>query len=129
MPLKQHGRQYDIILLGASGSLPLSPRNAKSSELIHSTGYTGLYTAEHITKHLPTDLKWAIAGRTHSKLQHVIDECQKLNPDRVAPSKLFSHRMDCCDHPSTPDVLPTYNLTRSLCPNLANYTGLVFSIC
>ena len=39
---KQH-REYDIILFGA-------------------TGYTGKYCAEHVAAHLPTDLKWAIAG-------------------------------------------------------------------
>ncbi|KAI1074109.1 hypothetical protein F5B20DRAFT_574351 [Whalleya microplaca] len=66
MPFKQHSRQYDLVLFGA-------------------TGYTGLMTAEHITTHLPTNLKWAIAGRSAEKLQNVVKECQALNPDRQAP--------------------------------------------
>ncbi|KAL2016543.1 hypothetical protein VTK56DRAFT_3400 [Thermocarpiscus australiensis] len=66
MSPKQHGRQYDLIVFGASG-------------------YTGKYTAEYITTHLPTDLKWAVAGRSQAKLEHVVAECKKLNPDRVQP--------------------------------------------
>ncbi|KAF5575746.1 hypothetical protein FPCIR_12996 [Fusarium pseudocircinatum] len=68
MPLvKDHGRQYDIVVLGA-------------------TGYTGKLTAEYISKHLATDLKWAVAGRNNDKLTAVVEECQKLNPDRLPPA-------------------------------------------
>lgn len=59
-------RQYDLVVFGA-------------------TGYTGKLTAEHITTHLPTDLKWAIAGRSESKLRDVAAECKALNPDRSQP--------------------------------------------
>lgn len=61
-------RQYDIVVFGA-------------------TGYTGKLTAEHIATNLPTDLKWAIAGRSASKLDAVAAECKSLNPDRIQPSK------------------------------------------
>ncbi|KAK3953363.1 Saccharopine dehydrogenase-domain-containing protein [Pseudoneurospora amorphoporcata] len=67
MPLKQHGRDYDIIVYGASG-------------------YTGKYTAQHITTHLPTTLKWAVAGRSRSKLEAVVSRLKELNPDRTLPS-------------------------------------------
>ncbi|KAF2634655.1 hypothetical protein P280DRAFT_538326 [Massarina eburnea CBS 473.64] len=60
-------RQYDLVLLGA-------------------TGYTGNLTAEHITKHLPEDLKWAISGRNISKLQALISNLQVLHPDHQPPS-------------------------------------------
>lgn len=59
-------RQYELVLLGA-------------------TGYTGKLTAEHITTSLPTDLKWAIAGRNEKKLANVAQELKKLNPDRPQP--------------------------------------------
>ncbi|KAJ4298172.1 hypothetical protein N0V90_006071 [Kalmusia sp. IMI 367209] len=59
-------RQYELILLGA-------------------TGYTGKLTAEWISQHLPTDLKWAIAGRNANKLQKVVDELKTLSPDRKQP--------------------------------------------
>lgn len=49
-------------------------------------GYTGQLTAEHVATHLPTNLKWAVAGRSESKLQTTVAECQKLNPDRLPPS-------------------------------------------
>jgi short subunit dehydrogenase-like uncharacterized protein len=59
-------RQYEAIVFGA-------------------TGYTGKYTAEHITTDLPTDFKWAIAGRNESKLQGLATELKSLNPDRAQP--------------------------------------------
>lgn len=58
--------QYECILLGA-------------------TGYTGKWTAEYITTHLPTDFKWAIAGRSEAKLKNLVDELRSLNQDRQAP--------------------------------------------
>ncbi|KAM5359447.1 hypothetical protein ACJZ2D_014467 [Fusarium nematophilum] len=68
MPLiKEHGRQYDLVVFGA-------------------TGYTGKWTAEYITKHFPTDLKWAVAGRSEAKLQAVVDDCKRRNPDRLSPA-------------------------------------------
>src|SRR5271155_402193 len=62
-------RPYDITLLGANG-------------------YAGTLTAEHITSHMPTNLRWAVAGRSASKLQTLLDELRKLNPDRVLPDVL-----------------------------------------
>ncbi|KAK6420697.1 hypothetical protein LTR95_016912 [Oleoguttula sp. CCFEE 5521] len=60
-------RQYEIILFGA-------------------TGYTGKYTAEYFTKSSPTNCKWAIAGRSQSKLQDLAKELQALNPNRAPPA-------------------------------------------
>ncbi|KAF2106923.1 Saccharopine dehydrogenase-domain-containing protein [Lophiotrema nucula] len=64
--MTQDARQYDLVLFGA-------------------TGYTGKLTAEWISTHLPTDLKWAIAGRSASKLQIIVDDLRKLSPDRKQP--------------------------------------------
>ena len=60
--------QYDLIVFGA-------------------TGYTGKLTAEHITTRLPTDLKWAVAGRSESKLAGIVNELKALNPDRLQPGR------------------------------------------
>ncbi len=60
------GRQYDVVLYGA-------------------TGYTGKLTASYMATHLPTDVKWAISGRSESKLEAVAAVCNQLNPDRVRP--------------------------------------------
>lgn len=62
-------RQYDIVLLGASG-------------------YTGELCAQHITTHLPTDLKWAVAGRNAQKLEAVVSNLRDLNRDRLPPDIL-----------------------------------------
>ncbi|KXJ94679.1 saccharopine dehydrogenase [Microdochium bolleyi] len=67
MSFKKHDRQYDVVVFGA-------------------TGYTGLFTAEHIAAELPTNLRWAVAGRSAEKLQNVVAECQKLNGDRQPPA-------------------------------------------
>lgn len=63
-------RQYDLVVFGA-------------------TGYTGKLCAEHITTHLPSDLKWALAGRSASKLDAVAAECKALNPNRIQPGKHY----------------------------------------
>ncbi|KAI9712084.1 MAG: hypothetical protein M1820_001793 [Bogoriella megaspora] len=59
-------RQYEIVVFGA-------------------TGYTGQYTAEHITTNLPTNLRWALAGRSASKLEGLVHDLKKLNPNRTPP--------------------------------------------
>ena len=61
-------RTYDLIVFGA-------------------TGYTGKLTAEHITTHLPTDLKWAVAGRSETKLAGIVNELKTLNADRTQPGQ------------------------------------------
>ncbi|KAM0815636.1 putative Saccharopine dehydrogenase-domain-containing protein [Seiridium cardinale] len=66
MAPKKQDRQYEIVLLGA-------------------TGYTGSLVAEHIVQHLPTNLQWAIAGRSKQKLEHLAAKLAKLAPDRVQP--------------------------------------------
>ena len=63
-------RQYDIVLLGA-------------------TGYTGKLCAEYITSNLPTNLKWAVGGRSSSKLSAITEELRSLNPDRLQPGKFL----------------------------------------
>lgn len=60
-------RELDIVLLGA-------------------TGYTGKWTAEYITSNLPTNIKWAVAGRSESKLKSLVDELKSLNSTRSPPS-------------------------------------------
>ncbi|KAJ5488627.1 hypothetical protein N7539_003517 [Penicillium diatomitis] len=62
-------RQYDLVLLGP-------------------TGYTGRLCSEHIVQNLPTDLKWAIAGRSPQKIHPIAEELKKLNADRVQPDVL-----------------------------------------
>lgn len=60
-------REFDIVLVGA-------------------TGYTGALTAVHIAEHLPTNLKWAIAGRSSAKLGALAAKLKTLGHDRLQPS-------------------------------------------
>lgn len=65
-------RMYDIVVLGP-------------------TGYTGRFCAEHIVKNFPTDLVWAIAGRSPNKIKTIAEELKALNPDRREPDVLTVH--------------------------------------
>jgi short subunit dehydrogenase-like uncharacterized protein len=47
-------REFDVVLYGA-------------------TGFTGRQTVKYFAKFAPPDLKWAVAGRNHSRLQRLID--------------------------------------------------------
>ena len=60
-------REYECIVFGA-------------------TGYTGKYTCEHIVTNLPTDFKWAVAGRSEAKLKTLVDELKSLDTNRLQPS-------------------------------------------
>lgn len=62
-------RDYDLVLIGA-------------------TGYTGALTAEHIAQYLPTNLRWAIAGRSSTKLSGLAARLKELGPDRIQPGIL-----------------------------------------
>lgn len=63
-------RKYELILLGA-------------------TGHTGKLTAEHLAQHAPTDLRWALGGRSEAKLNNLAADLKRLNPDRTQPSELL----------------------------------------
>ncbi|KAL9001523.1 MAG: hypothetical protein Q9169_000098 [Polycauliona sp. 2 TL-2023] len=60
-------RQYDLVLLGA-------------------TGYTGRLCAEHITTSLPTDLNWAVSGRSHERLSAIVEKLKSYNDQRAPPN-------------------------------------------
>jgi short subunit dehydrogenase-like uncharacterized protein len=53
--------------------------------LLGPTGYTGSLVAEHIYKSLPTNLKWAVAGRSASKIQSVLEQLKALGVEREEP--------------------------------------------
>ncbi|KAL5612657.1 uncharacterized protein BROUX77_002813 [Berkeleyomyces rouxiae] len=69
---KDHGRQYDIVVLGA-------------------TGYTGRLTCEYIVKEFPPSLKWAIAGRSAEKLQQLAESIKSLDGTKEPPA------LEVCD--------------------------------
>lgn len=56
--------------------------------LLGPTGYTGRFCAEHIVQSLPTNLKWAMAGRSLEKVEGVAKDIKALNPDREDPGMI-----------------------------------------
>ncbi|KAG9252961.1 Saccharopine dehydrogenase-domain-containing protein [Emericellopsis atlantica] len=60
-------RPYGIIVMGA-------------------TGVTGTMVCEHIAANLPTNLEWAIAGRSPERLSTLAAKLKSACPDRVQPS-------------------------------------------
>ncbi len=54
-------RTYDIVVFGA-------------------TGFTGGLTAEYLARHAPEKLRWALAGRSRSKLEAVRQHLAAINP-------------------------------------------------
>lgn len=63
-------REFDLILLGA-------------------TGYTGKLTAEYITSSVSDPIKWAIAGRSQSKLGDLANKLKAINGPGSAPSTIL----------------------------------------
>ena len=59
---------YDLVVFGA-------------------TGHTGKLCAEYISTSLPTNLKWAIAGRSERKLLALKDELGSMSIDRLQPGQ------------------------------------------
>lgn len=72
-------REYQLVLFGA-------------------TGYTGKLTAQSIATYLPTDLTWAIAGRSMSKLEELAEVCKAISPDRVQPGMERFHHVFSPSH-------------------------------
>ena len=64
-------KKYDLVVLGA-------------------TGYTGKFCAEYITTSLPTNVKWAIAGRSEQKLSKVLQELKTIDSDRTLPCSCYN---------------------------------------
>jgi short subunit dehydrogenase-like uncharacterized protein len=53
-------------------------------------GFTGKLAAKYVVESCATDLKWAVAGRSHAKLTAVIDEIKPLNVNRKAPGVIVA---------------------------------------
>jgi len=62
-------RSYDIALFGASG-------------------YTGRLTAQYLAANAPTGLRWALVGRSLSRLETIADELAADHPEAPAPDLL-----------------------------------------
>jgi len=61
-------REFDLVLLGP-------------------TGYTGKFTVEYLYKTLPSSTRWALAGRSASKIAGVLQEVQAGNVGYTKPGE------------------------------------------
>ena len=57
-------------------------------------GYTGKLASRYIAQHCPTDLKWAVGGRSHQKLNAVIDDIKPINVNRQPPGIIIANADD-----------------------------------
>lgn len=71
---REDSREYAIVLVGA-------------------TGFTGELVARWFALHSPTDLKWAIAGRSNTKLEQVGAKLRILSRDRIPPDNILVDSM------------------------------------
>ncbi|MGZ4491669.1 MAG: saccharopine dehydrogenase family protein [Nocardioidaceae bacterium] len=76
------GRDYDIVLFGA-------------------TGFTGALTAEYLAAHAPADCRWALAGRNRAKLEAVRTRLSAID---AALAELPLLHADVTDAASLKDV-------------------------
>ncbi len=104
--MSSKNKEYELVLFGA-------------------TGYTGTLCAEHITTHLPTDLRWAVAGRSTNKLSALVQELKSLNPDRLQPRK-YEPLSPVMGGSSRTDV-ETAELSKVDLTNLARKTRLIIN--
>jgi short subunit dehydrogenase-like uncharacterized protein len=54
-------RAHDVVLFGA-------------------TGFTGALTAEYLARHAPSGTRWALAGRSRTKLERLRTKLGEINP-------------------------------------------------
>ena|SRR5579871_5018215 len=78
-------KAYELVLYGATG---IFARKALTS------GYTGKLAARYIVQNCPTTLKWAVGGRSPSKLSQVVDDIKPLNANRTPPGIIVADADD-----------------------------------
>jgi short subunit dehydrogenase-like uncharacterized protein len=66
MPQMADGRQYDLVLFGA-------------------TGFTGGLTADYLAANAPAQMRWALVGRNRAKLDAVAARLATAAPEAPRP--------------------------------------------
>jgi short subunit dehydrogenase-like uncharacterized protein len=75
MTQMEGGRQYDLVLFGA-------------------TGFTGGLTADYLAAHAPTQMRWALGGRNRSKLDAVAARLAAASPEAPKPDVIVADASD-----------------------------------
>ena len=71
----ESSRQYDLVLFGA-------------------TGFTGGLTAEYLAAHAPATMRWALVGRSRSKLDAVVARLAAASPEAPKPDAVVADAGD-----------------------------------
>jgi short subunit dehydrogenase-like uncharacterized protein len=75
MTQMEDGRQYDVVLFGA-------------------TGFTGGLTADYLAAHAPAQMRWALGGRNRSKLDAVAARLAAASPQAPQPDVIVADAAD-----------------------------------
>lgn len=85
-------RKYGIVVLGGSG-------------------FTGTMVCMHIAAKFPTNLKWAVAGRSRERLEKLASNLRKEYPNRIQPGE---NMQSACLESPTKRLTGVYKISRLL---------------
>ena len=57
-------------------------------------GFTGKLAAKYVVQNCPTDLSWAVSGRSQIKLINLVNEVKPLNVNRRDPGVIVADAND-----------------------------------
>ncbi len=69
------GEHYTSIKIAGAALTLGGVAVAQDLVLFGATGFTGTQTLKHLVQHVPSGFKWAIAGRSHQKLEALLPLC------------------------------------------------------
>jgi short subunit dehydrogenase-like uncharacterized protein len=64
-----------------------SPSRPNGIVVLGASGFTGTMICTHIAANFPTNLKWAIVGRSEERLRKLSAKLKAEYPDRMQPGK------------------------------------------
>jgi short subunit dehydrogenase-like uncharacterized protein len=107
MTQMEGGRQYDVVLFGA-------------------TGFTGGLTADYLAAHAPPQMSWALVGRNRSKLDAVAARLAAQAPEAPKPGVLVA---DAADGAALRDVAEATRVVITTVGPYALYGGPLVAAC
>ena len=84
-------------------------------------GFTGKLAAKYVAQNCPTDLSWAVSGRSHAKLTSLVNEVRAINTNRRSPGVIVADSNDL-------DALAVLARSTKVVVSFAGPFALYFSI-
>jgi short subunit dehydrogenase-like uncharacterized protein len=107
MPQMADGRQYDLVLFGA-------------------TGFTGGLTADYLAANAPSEMRWALVGRNRAKLDSVASRLSAAAPRAPKPDVIVA---DAGDEAALREVAEATRVVISTVGPYALYGGPLVAAC